>query len=218
MNCGQPVVVKYSTCHTIVLFSLTVTHSPSPSLPPCCVQLVRNVLTVDYHMSRYKTVVEELQREIAELKTRLAQQGPLKSQFDKTEAARWVVGGASCHANTTDPPSHNFYLLHVSVVSRVQKEIAELQREIAELKTRLAQQGPLKSQFDKTEAARWVPTSFEDVDPIASSVEHHPSLRELTVKGRYYSESFIKGAVEGMARRHGVEKLVVTPYWRGECL
>ena len=38
--------------------------------------------------SRYKTVVEELQREIAELKTRLAQQGPLKSQFDKTEAAR----------------------------------------------------------------------------------------------------------------------------------
>ena len=61
---------------------------PPPSLPPCCVQLVRNVLTVDYHMSRYKTVVEELQREIAELKTRLAQQGPLKSQFDKTEAAR----------------------------------------------------------------------------------------------------------------------------------
>ena len=42
-----------------------------------CVQVVRNVLTVDYHMSRYKTVVEELQREIAELKTRLAQQGPL---------------------------------------------------------------------------------------------------------------------------------------------
>ena len=51
-------------------------------------QVVHNVLTVVYHMSRYKTVVEELQREIAELKTRLAQQGPLKSQFDKTEAAR----------------------------------------------------------------------------------------------------------------------------------
>lgn len=48
------------------------------------------MLTVDYHMSRYKTVVEELQREITELKTRLAQQGPLKSEFDKTEAARWV--------------------------------------------------------------------------------------------------------------------------------
>ena len=79
---------------------------PFPSHPPCCccVQLVRNVPTVDYHMSRYKTVVEELQREIAELKTRLAQQGPLKSQFDKTEAARWVVGGACCHANTSDPP------------------------------------------------------------------------------------------------------------------
>ena len=46
------------------------------------------MLTVDYHMSRYKTVVEELQREITELKTRLAQQGPLKSQFDKTEAAQ----------------------------------------------------------------------------------------------------------------------------------
>ena len=50
--------------------------------------LVRNLLTVDYHMFRYKTVVEELQREIAELKTQLAQQGPLKSQFDKTEADR----------------------------------------------------------------------------------------------------------------------------------
>ena len=63
------------------------------SIPPSsfsCVQVVRNVLTVDYHMSRYKTVVEELQREITELKTRLAQQGPLKSEFDKTEAARWV--------------------------------------------------------------------------------------------------------------------------------
>ena len=66
-----------------------VCHSAVPS-PSWCVQVVRNVLTVDYHMSRYKTVVEELQREIAELKTRLAQQRPLKSQFDKTEAARWV--------------------------------------------------------------------------------------------------------------------------------
>ena len=62
--------------HSIPLASLT------------CVQVVRNVLTVDYHMSRYKTVVEELQREIAGLKTQLAQQGPLKSDFDKTEAAQ----------------------------------------------------------------------------------------------------------------------------------
>ena len=52
---------------------------------------------------------------------------------------------------------------------------------------------------------------------IASSVEHHPSLRELTV-GLYYIESTVKGAVEGMARRHGVEKLVVTPCNEGEYL
>ena len=53
-----------------------------------------------------------------------------------------------------------------------------------------------------------------DVHLIASSVEHHPSLRELTVE---CSESFVKGAVEGMARRHGVEKLVVTSF-ECECL
>ena len=63
---------------------------------------------------------------------------------------------------------------------------------------------------------------------IASSVEYHPSLRELTVV-RECSESLVKGAVEGMARRHGVEKLVVAPvyvysdgvdeeYVNGECL
>ena len=52
---------------------------------------------------------------------------------------------------------------------------------------------------------------------IASSVEHHPSLRELTVRG--CSESLVKGAVEGMARRFNVEKLVdVIPYCRGEYL
>ena len=67
-----------------MLCKLVTLQCPSPSPPG----VVRNVLTVDYHMSYYKTVVEELQREIAELKTRLAQQGPLKSQFDKTEAAR----------------------------------------------------------------------------------------------------------------------------------
>ena len=55
-----------------------------------------------------------------------------------------------------------------------------------------------------------------DVHLIASSVEHHPSLRELTVGE--CSESLVKGAMEGMARRRGVEKLVVTPYFGGECL
>ena len=56
-----------------------------------------------------------------------------------------------------------------------------------------------------------------DAHLIASSVEHHPSLRELTV-GVGCSEFLVKVAVEGMARRHGVEKLVVTPGWEGECL
>ena len=57
-----------------------------------------------------------------------------------------------------------------------------------------------------------------DVHLIASSVEHHPSLRELTV-GKWWSEFLAKGTVEGMARRHGVEKLVVTPHGlEGECL
>ena len=53
---------------------------------------------------------------------------------------------------------------------------------------------------------------------IASSVEHHPYLRELTVK--LCSVFLVKGGVEGMTRRHGVEKLVVTPFmWRrGECI
>ena len=50
-----------------------------------------------------------------------------------------------------------------------------------------------------------------DVHLIASSVEHHPSLRELTVVG-WCSKSLVKGAVKGMARRHGVDKLAVTPY------
>ena len=49
-----------------------------------------------------------------------------------------------------------------------------------------------------------------DVHLIASSVEHHPSLRELTVK--WCSKSLVEGAVEGMARRHGVDKLVVASY------
>ncbi len=56
-----------------------------------------------------------------------------------------------------------------------------------------------------------------DVHLIASSVGHHPSLRELTV-GERCSESIVKGAVEGMAKRHDVEKLVVTPYIRSERL
>ena len=49
-----------------------------------------------------------------------------------------------------------------------------------------------------------------DVHLIASSVEHHPSLRELTVGG--CSKSLVKGTVEGMARRHGVDKLVVASF------
>ena len=40
-------------------------------------------------------------------------------------------------------------------------------------------------------------------------MKHHPSLRELAVEG-LCSWSLVKGAVEGMANRHGVEKLVVT--------
>ena len=49
-----------------------------------------------------------------------------------------------------------------------------------------------------------------DVRLIASSVEHHPNLRELTVV-EWCSDHLAKGAVEGMARRHGVDKLVVAP-------
>ena len=56
-----------------------------------------------------------------------------------------------------------------------------------------------------------------DVHLIASSVEHHPSLRELTVRG--CSGSLVKEAVEGMARRHGVDKLAVARGIEdGECL
>ena len=50
-----------------------------------------------------------------------------------------------------------------------------------------------------------------DVHLIASSVEHHPSLREMTVIVGH-SGSLVKGAVEGMARRHGVDKLGVASY------
>ena len=55
-----------------------------------------------------------------------------------------------------------------------------------------------------------------DVYLIAASVEHHPSLRELTVD--QCSESLVKGAVEGMARRRGVQKLGVASYSKGENL
>ena len=54
------------------------------------------------------------------------------------------------------------------------------------------------------------PLTASDVHLIASSMKHHPSLRELTVGGS--SESLVKEALEGMARRDGVDKLVVDPY------
>ena len=60
------------------------------------------------------------------------------------------------------------------------------------------------------------PLTDSNVHVIASSVDHHPSLRELIV--RRCSESLVKGAVEGMARRHDVKKLVVTPYNRGSVI
>ena len=56
-----------------------------------------------------------------------------------------------------------------------------------------------------------------DAHLIALSIEHQPSLRELTVEGDC-SESLVKGAVEGMARRHDVEKLDMSLYQEGECL
>ena len=46
------------------------------------------------------------------------------------------------------------------------------------------------------------------VDLIASSVENHPSLRELVVEACHIN-LLVKGVVEGMAKRHGVEKLFV---------
>ena len=54
-----------------------------------------------------------------------------------------------------------------------------------------------------------------DVQLIASSLEHHPRLRELTVGGYDMESSFVKAAVEGIARRHCVEKLVVTHFGEG---
>ena len=61
------------------------------------------------------------------------------------------------------------------------------------------------------------PLTASDVHLIASSVEHHPSLRELS--GRECSVSLLKSAMEGMARRLDVEKLVdVIPHWWGESL
>ena len=53
-----------------------------------------------------------------------------------------------------------------------------------------------------------------DVHLIASSVEHHPSLREMTV--RNCGESLFKAAMEGMARRCDVELVDVIPHRRGE--
>ena len=76
----------YTHAQTFILCPKCIFHS-IPLATLTCVQVVHNVSTVDYHMSCCKTVVEELQRKIAELKARLVEQGPLKSDFDKTEAA-----------------------------------------------------------------------------------------------------------------------------------
>ena len=54
-----------------------------------------------------------------------------------------------------------------------------------------------------------------DVQLFASSLEHHPRLRELTVDGYDMESSVVKGAVEGMAKRHCVEKLVVNHFLEG---
>ena len=60
----------------------------SSTLPPSTSQLVRNVVSVDYHLSKYKEIVEDLQKEITHLKSKLASHGPIKGAFDKVEAAR----------------------------------------------------------------------------------------------------------------------------------
>ena len=53
-------------------------------------QLVRNVVNVSYHVSKYKVIVDELHKEITELKDKLAKQAPGNSGFDRAEAARLV--------------------------------------------------------------------------------------------------------------------------------
>ena len=45
-------------------------------------------MSVDYHLSKYKEIVEDLQKEITHLKSKLASHGPTKGVFDKVEAAR----------------------------------------------------------------------------------------------------------------------------------
>jgi kinesin family protein 18/19 len=51
-------------------------------------KLVRNVVNVSYHVSKYKVIVDELHKEITELKDKLAKQAPGNSGFDRAEAAR----------------------------------------------------------------------------------------------------------------------------------
>ena len=74
----------------------------SSTLPPSTTQLVRNVVSVDYHLSKYKEIVEDLQKEIAHLKSKLASHGPIKGAFDKVEAARLkalISDVYGCHGN-----------------------------------------------------------------------------------------------------------------------
>ena len=69
---------------------------------PSTTQLVRNVVSVDYHLSKYKEIVEDLQKEITHLKSKLATHGPIKGAFDKVEAARLkalISDVYGCHGN-----------------------------------------------------------------------------------------------------------------------
>ena len=74
----------------------------SSTLLPSTSQLVRNVVSVDYHLSKYKEIVEDLQKEITHLKSKLASHGPIKGAFDTVEAARLkalISDVYGCHGN-----------------------------------------------------------------------------------------------------------------------
>ena len=74
----------------------------SSTLPPSTSQLVRNVVSVDYHLSKYQESVDDLQKEITHLKSKLASHGPINGAFDKVEAARLkalISDVYGCHGN-----------------------------------------------------------------------------------------------------------------------